>query len=211
MSVIEISQTRNDDLSADSASAKLYFMSREFQGLCLGLDEAIESSEIQLLFADSWYWLHYRFFNCRDMICSETSSVVRTHLYNLVAYLYRSFESLPEKIHRSEAEFLAIIAETIEIAEASRDFPVSLWIHGDQTSKDFLDEWLAPLPSKEQIEHVLKLPHFRSIELERLPYRFDSEKQAMKRFRNELAVYNKRVKLAVKNQQRSSASGESNE
>src|SRR5262245_2583839 len=107
----------------------LHFMQREFKGLCLGLDEAIESKEVQLLFEDSWYWLHYRFFNCRDCICSETSSAVRTHLYNLAACLYRSFDVIRTKVARTDAEILAIISELVEIAEYSRSFPISVWIH----------------------------------------------------------------------------------
>lgn len=54
-------------LSHDLAS--LCFMHREFKGHCLSLDKAIDSREVQLLFEDSWYWLHYRFFNCRDAVC----------------------------------------------------------------------------------------------------------------------------------------------
>ena len=67
--------------------SRLFFMYREFEGLCFALDEAIEGRDVRLLFEDSWYWLHYRFFNRRDAACSETSSVIRTHLYNLVAML----------------------------------------------------------------------------------------------------------------------------
>src|SRR5215207_2317799 len=124
----------------------LHFMQREFKGLCLGLDEAIDSQKVQLLFEDSWYWLHYRFFNCRDAICSETSSAVRTHLYNLAACLYRSFDLLPEKAGCTEADISAIISEVVDIAEYSRGFPISIWIYGDETSKSFLDERLAALP-----------------------------------------------------------------
>ncbi len=184
-------------------------MNREFRGLCLALDEDIESGKIELLFPDSWYWLHYSFFNCRDSICSETSSVVRTHLYNLAAYLYRSFEPLVAEKRYSEQLLLETIEELCQIAEASRNFPLSLWIYGDETSKTFLQEWLAPLPSKEQIEHLFTLPHHRRTEREaRLPYRFDEEKPALKRYGNELAAYNKREKLAMRTKQREGAKAE---
>jgi hypothetical protein len=182
----------------------LHFMQKKFKGLCLGLDEAIESHEVQLLFEDSWYWLHYRFFNCRDAICSETSSAVRTHLYNLAACLYRSFDLIPEKTGRTEADILAIISEVVEIAEYSRGFPISVWIHGDDTSKAFLDETLAGLPSTEQIERLTSLPHFRRQEMERLPYAHNADTVALKRYRNEEAAFNKRQKDERKNQQRKS-------
>ena len=188
--------------------ATLYFMNREFKGLCLALDEDIEYGKIDLLSPDSWYWLHYDFFNCRDRICSDTSSAVRTHLYNLAAYLYRSFESIAQT-HFGEQGLLEIIAEICQIAQASEDFPLSLWIYGDETSKTFLQKWLAPLPSKEQIEHLFTLPHHQRTEREdRLPYRFDGEQPALERYRNELAAYNKRKKLAIKTKQRQGAKAE---
>jgi hypothetical protein len=183
----------------------LHFMQREFKGLCLGLDEAIENGEVRLLFEDSWYWLHYRFFTCRDAICSETSSAVRTHLYNLAACLYRSFDLVPEKVRRTGAEVLAIISELVEIAEYSRAFPISLWIHGDGTSKALLDETLAGLPSTEQIERLVDLPHFRRLEMERLPYAHNADTTALKRYRNEEAAFNKRQKDERKNRQRKSS------
>jgi len=180
----------------------LHFMQKQFKGLCLGLDEAIESHEVQLLFADSWYWLHYRFFNCRDAICSETSSAVRTHLYNLAACLFRSFDVLPEKSGRTETDIRAIISEVVEIAEYSRGFPISVWIYGDDTSKAFLDETLAALPPTEQMERLMSLPHFRRLEMERLPYAHNADKVALKRYRNEEAAFNKRQKNERKSQQR---------
>jgi hypothetical protein len=33
-------------------------MNRQFDGKCLALDESLESGKVQLLFEDSWYWLH---------------------------------------------------------------------------------------------------------------------------------------------------------
>src|SRR5439155_8185022 len=137
--------------------------------------EAIENREVQLLFDDSWYWLHYRFFNCRDAVCSDASSVVRTHLYNLVAMLYKHYETLPTSVRFDAEKLQAIIDEAIKIADHSRSFPVSLWIYGDETSKAFLNEWMDPLPPPEQLEHLLKLPHFRRMEIERLPYGFHAE------------------------------------
>lgn len=128
--------------------AKLYFMNRDFKGLCLFLDQEIEQGKIDLLFIDSWFWLHYEFFNCRDCICSETSPAVRTHLYNLAAYLCRSFESLAQT-SLGQQGVSEIIAEICQIAEAAAEFPLSLWIYGDESSKAFLQERLARLPSKE--------------------------------------------------------------
>jgi hypothetical protein len=177
-------------------------MHREFEGRFLALDEAIESREVQLLFEDSWYWLHYRFFNCRDTIASESSAAIRTHLYNLAAMIYRGFDDLIESSSLSELDLHALIKELIDVAEYSREFPISLWIYGDKTSKDFLNEWLSPLPSKEKIEQLMKLPHFERMEFERLHYRFVSEEQAIKRYRNELGDFNRRAKLKAKDVQR---------
>jgi hypothetical protein len=182
--------------------ATLYFMNREFEGRCLDLDEAVESREIRLLFEDSWYWLHYRFFNCRDALCSETSAALRTHVYNLVAMLCKTRESLPAKLHRSDEEIGAIIAELVEIAECSRAFPISLWIHGDEASKAFLDEKIAGLPPADQIERLMELPHLWRLEQERLPYAHVSDQLALARYRKEWAAYNKRRKLRVKEEQR---------
>jgi len=182
--------------------ATLYFMQRQFEGVCLGLDEPIESDEVQLLFEDSWYWLHYRFFSCRDAICSEFSSAVRTHLYNLAACLYRSFEALPEKLQRTDAQICAIISELVEIAEYSNAFPIAVWIYGDDTSKAFLEKTLAGFPPTEQIARLARLPHFMRLEMERLPYAHVADELALERFRNEEAAFNKRKKDRMKNQQR---------
>lgn len=91
--------------------ARLYFMNREFEGLCIGLHEAIESRDVRLLFGDSWYWLHYEFFQCRDRICSEQASTVQTHLLNLAAMLYRGFKEVPDKFSTDDDKTLRIIAE----------------------------------------------------------------------------------------------------
>lgn len=188
--------------------SRLYFMHREFQGEFLALDEAIECRKVQLLFEDSWYWLHYRFFNCRDSLASESSAAVRTHLYNLAAMIYRGFDDVMETTRFSALELQTLIKELMEVAEYSREFPISLWIYGDETSKSYLDEWLSPLPSKEQIEQLMRLPHFERMESERLHYRFISEEQAIKRFRSELAEFNRRNKLKRKNDQRQKAKAE---
>lgn len=123
-------------------------MERQFQGKCLKLDEAIGGHEVRLLFEDSWYRLHYRFFNCRNQICSETSVVVRTHLYNLAAALYRSYEILPELARKTEPDITAITTEVLEIAGYYRGFPLSLWISGDETSRESLAEKIAQLPGR---------------------------------------------------------------
>ncbi|GAA5497211.1 hypothetical protein Rhal01_03404 [Rubritalea halochordaticola] len=176
-------------------------MNREFEGLCIGLHDVIESPKVRLLFDDSWYWLHYEFFQCRDYICSEQASVVRTHLLNLAAMLYRGFEELPEKFSTDDDKTLRIIAELVEIAEYAEDFPVCLWIYGDETSKETLSEACERLPSVEQLEFLMSLPHSRRRERERLSYAHDEPRVALKRYRNELAAFNKRAKLAGKKAQ----------
>ncbi len=186
---------------------KLYFMHREFSGhswaVCNLLED--ESFRTSLIFEDSWYYLRYRFFG-RDCICSETSATVQTHLYNLASVLYRDFESLTEGDPLQIDRYTAIIEELVEIAEYSSTFPVCLWAYGDETTRDFLAEWLAPLPTPEQMAHVLKLPHMTQHELERVPYRHSEPKLALKRFRDELADFNRRRKLTAKNEQRSQSS-----
>jgi hypothetical protein len=182
---------------------KLFFMSRDFEGLCLRLDESLETEKIRSLFHDSWYWLHYCFFSCTDRICSEKSSVIRTHLYNLTSNLFQHREQFSAA--KSEAfdgctdEMIEkIIEEIVAIAEYSKEFPICLWICGDMTSKSFLEEWVAELPSHSQIEKLMNLPHFTRIERERPEYMYDSEVVALKRHRNEEAAFNKRQKATRK-------------
>ena len=173
--------------------AKLYFMHREFEGLYLQWDSRIESEEFHLLFYDSWYWMHYCFFNCRDCISSEQSSAIRSNLYNTAALLMQNVEKLCGDEERVEHVF-AVVAELLEISEYSKAFPICLWIFGDDTSKSFLDEWIQKLPPSLQIEALMQLPHFLRIERERLPYMSFCEEAALKRYRNEVAAYNKRNK-----------------
>jgi hypothetical protein len=182
---------------------KLYFMHREFCGHSWAVFEMLEDDAFRksLVFEDSWYFLHYRFFG-RDCVCSETAATVQTHLYDLASVLYRDFESLVGEDGSRGEHFTAIITELIEICEYSSQFPVCLWTYGDETTRDFLTEWIAPLPSAEQMAHVLNLPHMRRHELERIPYRHSEPKMALKRYRNALADFNRRWKLATKNEQR---------
>jgi hypothetical protein len=183
--------------------AKLYFMKREFSGRCWEICDMLEDEAFRksLVFEDSWYFLHYRFFG-RDCICSETSATVQTHLYDLASVIYRDFESLAGEDGSASQRLTAIIAELVEICEYSSAFPVCLWAYGDETTQDFLAEWLAPLPTPDQMAHVLKLPHMTRHELERIPYRHSEPKTAFKRYKNALADYNRRRKLAAKNDQR---------
>ncbi|MDB6132951.1 MAG: hypothetical protein JWM59_1194 [Verrucomicrobiales bacterium] len=183
---------------------KLHFMHRSFSGHCWDICNMLEDEKFRksLVFEDSWYFLHHQFF-CRDGICSETSATVQTHLYNLASVLYRDFESWTVDGPHEVERYTAIITELVEVAEYSSSFPVSLWSFGDETTREFLDERLAPLPSSEQISHFLKLPHMTRHELERIPYRYSEPKLALKRYRNELAAFNRRRKLAAKNAQRS--------
>ena len=178
-------------------------MHREFSGHSWAVSEMLEDEAFckSLIFEDSWYFLRYRFFG-RDCICSETSATVQTHLYNLAAVLYRDLEKLAGEDDSLSEHFQTIITELVAIAEYSSTFPVCLWSYGDGTTGEVLDEWLAPLPSPEQMAHVLKLPHMTQLELERIPYRYSEPKASLKRYRNELADYNRRCKLAAKNDQR---------
>ena len=171
-------------------------MNREFEGIFLPLDNAIENKEVRLLFQDSWYWLHYRFFNCRDTVCTENSTTLRAHLYNLCAMLYQGFEELTDESKDHESQMNSTIHELVSIAEYSNEFPVCLWIHGDNESKLFLEEKLAALPPIEHIQAVLDLPHIQRMESEVLGYAKADEKAALKRFRNEQATFNKRRKAA---------------
>lgn len=178
-------------------------MDREFSGHSWAVCGMLEDAEFckSLIFEDSWYFLQYRFFG-RDCVCSETSAALQTHLYNLAAVLYRDFEKLAgEDLSRAE-NLQTIVTELVEIAEYSSAFPVCLWAYGDETTREFLAEWLAPLPSPEQMAHVLKLPHMTKHEQERIPYRYSEPKASLKRYRNQLADFNRRRKLGAKNDQR---------
>lgn len=182
--------------------AKLYFMDLEFEaGYFSTLDLAIEGGEVPLLFGDSWYWLHYCFFG-RDAVCSEDSDALRTHLLNLVAMFYKHHDHVLEQLQIEETDFDKIVQELLAIVEASRDYPICLWIYGDETCKAFLGKWRAGLPSVEQMQKLLDLPHFFRTKKERLHYRYIDDKMALKRYRNELASFNQRKKLAKKNRQR---------
>lgn len=174
---------------------KLHFMHRDFGGLCWAIDDLLENEAFRtsLVFEDSWYFLHYRFFG-RDCICSETSNTVQTHLYNLASVLYRDFESLTGTDQVLTDRFLTIIDELIAIAEYSASFPVCVWAYGDETTADHLREWLIKLPTPEQMAQVLKLPHMTRHELERTPYRHSEPKLALKRYRKEQADFNRRRK-----------------
>ena len=175
---------------------RLHFMHHQFEGLCLQWDHRIEEKEIRLLFDDSWYWLHYCFFDCRDCIGSEQSSAIRANLYNTAALFLRNLEEIEGFSGTEERvqNIFTLVAELIEISEYSKAFPICLWIYGDDTSKSFLDEWIQKLPPPDQIEGLMQLPHFRRIERDRLPYMSFCEETSLKRYRNEVAAYNKRHK-----------------
>jgi hypothetical protein len=186
---------------------KLYFMDREFAAAWFTqLDQALESAEVQLLFADSWYWWHYSFFG-RDCICSEESDALRTQVLNLAAMLYKHHEVVVEKMAFLETELASIIQDLLDIVEESKSYPVSLWIYGDETSKQFLTERRASLPPAEQMQAFLDLPHFCRTRKERLHYRHINESAALTRYRNELADFNRRKKLQKKNLQRKAVPG----
>lgn len=182
---------------------KLFFMHREFTGHTYKVSEMLENESFRSMdvFEQSWWFLKYCFIGC-DCICSETSSAVRTHLYNLAAGIYRNYESILEKEPVINGVLDEVISEAVAVAEYSVAFPICLWTYGDDTSRDFLNEWLAPMPTPEQAAHILSLPHMHRHERERLPYRCDADKVALKRFRNEQADFNRRRKHAAKEAQR---------
>jgi hypothetical protein len=181
--------------------AKLYFLNQEFEGASMWLDGLIEgdgekgvgTKGIRLLYFDSWRWLHYNFFNCRDAFATETSTVVRTHLYNLVAALYGQFENLCKECHLKDAHLKNMIDELIEIANYSRTFPVSYWTYGDELSKSRLEERFSDLPSSQQIQRLLEMPCFMRMQYERMPYCYDNEEMANMRYCKEEQAYKKRL------------------
>ena len=178
-------------------------MNRKFDGICFDLDDLMECGNLEHIFEDAWYWMHYRFFNSRDRILSEESEAVRTHLGNLVAMLYRSFESVCAERDWQEDKLNRIIEELKEIIEYSKEFPIGIWIYGDESSEEHLKETIDRLPSHEQISRLLSLPHMNQHRMERLSYRFvANEEITEKRMKREEASLNKRKKLARKNQQR---------
>ena len=185
--------------------AKLYFLNQEFDGVSMWLDELIEGDGadgigpkgVRLLYYDSWYWLHYRFFNCRDAFATEMSTAVRTHLYNLVAALYGQFENLCKECHLNDAHLKNMIDELIKIAEHSRTFPISYWTYGDELSRSRLEERFSGLPSSQQIERLLEIPCFRRMQDERVPYCYDNENMANARYLKEEEAYKKRLPGAV--------------
>ena len=155
--------------------------------------EGIGPKGIHLLYSDSWLWLHYNFFNSRDGFACETSTVVRTHLYNLVASLYKQFENLCKECRLSEAGLKSAIDELIKVAEHSRTFPISYWTYGDEISRSRLEERFSGLPSAQQIERLLGIPCFLRMQYERLPYCHDNENAAIIRLRTEEEAYKKRL------------------
>jgi hypothetical protein len=184
---------------------KLYFMDREFAARWFTqLDQALENAEVQLLFADSWYWWHYSFFG-RDCICSEESDALRTHVLNLAAMLYKHHEQVLEMVAIDESDLESIVQELLNIVEASKNYPICLWIYGDETSRQFLEERRSSLPPTDQMQALLDLPHFYRTRKERLHYRYINDKAALARYRNELADFNRRKKQRTKNQQRETA------
>ncbi|MBN8419065.1 MAG: hypothetical protein J0L73_09135 [Verrucomicrobia bacterium] len=187
--------------------AKFYFMDQECSGAhFIRLDEALESGDIRLVFEDGWYWFHYCFFG-RDCIGSEESDALRTHLLNLVAMLHKHHDLVLEQLKWTEEAFEQVTSEFLAIVDASKAYPISLWIYGDETCKAFLDEKRAELPTAEQMSAFIDLPHFARTRRERPHYRYIDEKMALKRYLNELADFNRRQKLAQKNQQRRTATG----
>ena len=182
--------------------AKLYFMDHEFEAEWFTrLDDAIEGGKVKMLFGDSWYWYHYSFFG-RDSVCSEESDALRTHLLNLVALLYRHHEEVLQNLGLAAEYLQRVIDDMLRMVELSRESSACLWIYGDETCKEWLAESRACLPSEAQMKAFIELPHHQRSRKERLHYRYIDDKAALKRYRNELAAFNKRKKNAEKNGQR---------
>lgn len=193
--------------------AKFYFMDQEFSSahfdeLCVVLREVRDENENDY----SWSWFYDYFFLPQlpeeaGFWASDESSTVRTNLLHFVARIYRYNDQILKQTGLDEAAILQMIKELLGIVEASKNHFLSFWAQGDESHKQELDEQLATLPSDDQMKRVLELPHLTRMRGELPEYYHNDEKTALKRYRNELADFNRRKKLAQKNQQRSAATG----
>ena len=191
--------------------AKSYFMDQEFSGAHfdkIGSAAIWECTGVELDY--SWEWF-YDFFFVPTPGCwgSEESSSLRSHLLCMVVTFYKYRDVILKNAALEEEDLQEAIKGLLEMVEISKDHLVSFWIHGDESDKKYLDEERAALPSEEQMARVLKLPHVEYRMRRVMPeYEVMDEKTALKRYRNELADFNRRKKLAQKNQQRRTATGD---
>ena len=138
---------------------------------------------------------------------SDESSRVRTNLLNFAARIYRHSEEILKQTGLAEAAILHVVKELIGIVEVSKNYFLCFWTQGDESHKQALAENRAALPSDEQMKKVLMLPHLTRMLGELPEYYYNDENAARKRYRNELADFNRRKKLAQKNQQREATAG----
>ena len=191
--------------------AKFYFMDQEFSTthfdeLCVVLREVGDEGENDY----SWSWFYDYFFspqlpeNAGGWL-SDESSTVRTNLLHFAARLYRYNDQILKQTGLGEVAIQQVVKELLGMVEASKNHFLSFWVHGDESHKQELDEKRAALPSDEQMKKVLMLPHVDRMRSDLPEYYYNDEKAARKRYRNELASFNLRKKLAQKNQQRDAA------
>jgi len=190
--------------------AKFYFMDREFSGSHfnkIGSAAIWENSEVELDY--SWEWFYDFFFITEPGGWgSDESSCLRSHLLNMAATYCKYHDVILKKAALEETDIQEAITQLLEMVEASRGHLVSFWTFGDESNKKDLDKERAALPSEEQMAKVLTLPHVEYRMRRVMPeYLVMDEKMALKRYRNELADFNRRKKQAQKNQQRESATG----
>jgi|UniRef100_UPI003783225F hypothetical protein len=190
--------------------AKFYFMDQEFSGTHfdkIGGAAIWECDGVE--FDYSWEWFYDFFFITEPGGWgSDESSSLRSHLLNMAATFYKYHDVILKKAALEETDIQEAIDELLEMVEASKGHLVSFWTYGDESNKKDLDEERAALPSEEQMAKVLTLPHVEYRMRRVMPeYFVMDEKMALKRYRNELADFNRRKKLANKNQQRDAATG----
>lgn len=190
--------------------AKFYFMDQEFSGTHfdkIGGAAIWECDGVE--FDYSWEWFYDFFFITEPGGWgSDESSSLRSHLLNMAATFYKYHDVILKKAALEETDIQEAIDELLEMVEASKGHLVSFWTYGDESNKKDLDEERAALPSEEQMAKVLTLPQVEYRMRRVMPeYFVMDEKMALKRYRNELADFNRRKKLANKNQQRDAATG----
>lgn len=190
--------------------AKLYFMDREFSGTHfnkIGSAAIWENNEVELDYAWEWFY-DFFFITAPGGWGSDESSSLRSHLLNMAATCYKYHDVILKKAALEETDIQEALNELLEMVEASKGHLISFWTYGDESNKKELDEERAALPSEKQMAKVLALPHVEYRMRGVMPeYFVMDEKLALKRYRNELADFNRRKKLTQKNQQRSTAIG----
>lgn len=190
--------------------ARFYFMDREFSGAYFNEigEVGVKQPCGVIEFDYSWEWFYDFFFvpEAEGAWGSEDSSALRSHLLSMAATLFKYHDVVLKETGLETTAIYEAIKELLEMVEVSKSHVVCFWTYGDESAKKDLDEIRAALPPEEQMARVLALPHvgyrMRRVSSE---YFVIDEKTALKRYRNELADFNRRRKLAQKNQQREAA------